>query len=277
MSGTFSVKNFEKFQHYKDRSPPWIKLYNELLDDYDFGLLPDASKWHLVAIWLLASRSNNEIPLDPAWVQKRICASSPVDLTILKNAGFIQYNQNRSKPLAKRKQVDDLEREGQVQGEKKDIVQTPFDLFFKAYPRKEARGAASKAFDKALEKADAPTLIAAASAYAGKRAGQDKQFTKLPATWLNQECWLDEGIAPAPEPDAEATSKASTAWDGRAAPLVAKIGPAQFGAWFGEAKFDAGPPTRIVFTTPFRRQWVNSHFRDELERIYGETHLEVAA
>jgi DNA-binding NarL/FixJ family response regulator len=34
----YSVKNFERFQHYKDRSPPWIKLYNELLDDYEFGL-----------------------------------------------------------------------------------------------------------------------------------------------------------------------------------------------------------------------------------------------
>ena len=37
------------FQHYKDRSAPWIKLYNELLDDYRFAVLPDASKWHLVA------------------------------------------------------------------------------------------------------------------------------------------------------------------------------------------------------------------------------------
>ncbi len=64
---TFSVKNFERFQHYKDRSPPWIKLYNELLDDYGFGRLPDASKMHLVAIWLLASRNDNKIPHDAEW------------------------------------------------------------------------------------------------------------------------------------------------------------------------------------------------------------------
>ncbi len=64
---TFSVKNFERFQHYKDRSPPWIKLYNELLDDYSFACLDDAAKFHLIAIWLLASRTDNRIPYDATW------------------------------------------------------------------------------------------------------------------------------------------------------------------------------------------------------------------
>ena len=91
---TFSVKNFEKFQHYKDRSPPWIKLYNDLLDNYEFGALPDASKMHLVAIWLLASRSANKIPYDPRWVAGRINATDQVDLDLLADAGFIQLNHN---------------------------------------------------------------------------------------------------------------------------------------------------------------------------------------
>ena len=49
-TAVFRVKNFENFQHYKDRNPPWIKFYNEVLDDYDIGRLPDASKAHLFAI-----------------------------------------------------------------------------------------------------------------------------------------------------------------------------------------------------------------------------------
>ena len=48
------VKNWEKFQHYKDRTPPWIKLYRDLLNDYEFSCLQDASKAHLMLIWLLA-------------------------------------------------------------------------------------------------------------------------------------------------------------------------------------------------------------------------------
>lgn len=86
---TFSVKNFERFQHYKDRAPPWIKLYNELLEDYDFGLLPDALKGQLMCIWLLASRMENKLPFDAKWLAKKINATSPVDIHHLLLAGFI--------------------------------------------------------------------------------------------------------------------------------------------------------------------------------------------
>jgi hypothetical protein len=125
------VKNFESFQHYKDRAPPWIKLYNELLDDYDFGQLPDASKMHLVAIWLLASRSENKIPYDDAWVAKRINATEPVNLALLAGKGFILLDQElpivehvASAPLA-----DCLSREREEgekrRGEREQIAATP--------------------------------------------------------------------------------------------------------------------------------------------------------
>ena len=67
----FRVKNFERFQHYKDRSPPWIKLYNDLLDDYAFTCLQDASKLHQILIWLVASRTGNKLP-----VINRLCGNS---------------------------------------------------------------------------------------------------------------------------------------------------------------------------------------------------------
>lgn len=85
----FSVKDFETLQHYKDRSPPWIKFYNAVLDDYAFTSLPDASRSHLLAIWLLASRTNNRVPYDSAWIGQAIKASSSVDLEALVEAGFL--------------------------------------------------------------------------------------------------------------------------------------------------------------------------------------------
>lgn len=48
-------KNWKEFQHYKDRSPPWIKLHRGLLDNYEFHCLPDASKALAPLLWLLAS------------------------------------------------------------------------------------------------------------------------------------------------------------------------------------------------------------------------------
>ena len=48
-------KNWVKFQHYKDRNPPWIKLHRDLLIDKEFMRLPLASKALAPMLWLLAS------------------------------------------------------------------------------------------------------------------------------------------------------------------------------------------------------------------------------
>lgn len=52
-------KNWETFQHYKDRCPPWIKLHRDLLNDRDFMMLPTASKALAPMLWLLASESKD--------------------------------------------------------------------------------------------------------------------------------------------------------------------------------------------------------------------------
>lgn len=102
--GFISVKNFERFQHYKDRNPPWIKLHAAILDDYHFGRLHDASKMHLIGIWILASKTDNRIPCDPEWIGQRIGATAKVDLEVLVSAGFLLFESGTSTPLASRKQ-----------------------------------------------------------------------------------------------------------------------------------------------------------------------------
>src|SRR5258706_6760721 len=91
MTGFFSVTNYDSQQHYKDRGPTWIKLYNRLLDDYAFAMLPDPAKWHLIGIFLLASRHNNRIPADPAWLARQIGAGQKIDLALMQRAGFIAW------------------------------------------------------------------------------------------------------------------------------------------------------------------------------------------
>ena len=63
------VKNWKQFQHFKDRRPPWIKLYKQLLDDDEwFDLDPSTAKV-LVMLWLLASEGENgELP-----TMKKMC------------------------------------------------------------------------------------------------------------------------------------------------------------------------------------------------------------
>lgn len=99
MKKTFSVKNWGELQHYKDRNPPWIKLHNHLLDDYEFEMLGDSAKGHLLCIWMLASRTKNEMPYDDKWISKKIGASSKVNLEALVLAGFLIVEQDASNML----------------------------------------------------------------------------------------------------------------------------------------------------------------------------------
>lgn len=59
---TISIKNWERFQHYKDRDPPWIKLYRDMLTSEPWLLGTDLSRLVQVAITLLAARYQNDIP-----------------------------------------------------------------------------------------------------------------------------------------------------------------------------------------------------------------------
>lgn len=52
-------KNWDTFQHYKDRCPPWIKLHRDLLINREFMCLPLASKALAPLLWLLASESKD--------------------------------------------------------------------------------------------------------------------------------------------------------------------------------------------------------------------------
>lgn len=57
-----SVKNWERFQHYKDRDPPWIKLYRDMLTSESWVLGTDLSRVVQIASTLLAARYSNKIP-----------------------------------------------------------------------------------------------------------------------------------------------------------------------------------------------------------------------
>jgi hypothetical protein len=71
-----------------------------------------------------------------------------------------------------------------------------FDEFWKVYPKKVAKPAARKAWDKAVRKVDPQVIIAAAARYA--RSDQvERGFAKHPQGWLNDERWTDGDLPPA--------------------------------------------------------------------------------
>lgn len=59
-----SLCKWEEFQHYKDRDPPWIKLYRDILTTEAWVLGTDTSRLVQVASMLLAVRYKNRIPFN---------------------------------------------------------------------------------------------------------------------------------------------------------------------------------------------------------------------
>lgn len=75
-----------------------------------------------------------------------------------------------------------------------------FDEFWSAYPRKEDKGKARRAWTTATKKAKPDVVVAAAKAYAALRHGEDARYTKLPASWLNAEAWENPVRRPGSRP-----------------------------------------------------------------------------
>lgn len=95
------ICNWEKFQHYKKRNPPWIKLHVQLLENEQFECLQDDSKVLLICLWLFAARKGNgKIPADLKYLQRKLPLCKRPKLQPLIDAGFIECYQDDSKAIA---------------------------------------------------------------------------------------------------------------------------------------------------------------------------------
>ena len=105
------IRNWDKYQHYKNRSPSWIKLYNTLLDDLDFSRLDEANQRHCIFLMLLVSRlAENKLPISAnstltlrigtaEWLSRRIDARSEINLEALLKSGFLEGYSNADRKL----------------------------------------------------------------------------------------------------------------------------------------------------------------------------------
>ena len=86
------VKNWSKFQHYKTRNPPWIKLYRGIASDYAFCQLSDVDKCHLIMLWVEAAAHDGLVANDAAYLRRRLSLKSNPDLKLFINNGWLIEN-----------------------------------------------------------------------------------------------------------------------------------------------------------------------------------------
>ena len=102
------VKNYERYQHYKDRRPPWVKFYIELLDDYALNRQKPTTRLLAVLFLLLAATHDNRIPNDSEWIAEKAHMKSrdvAESVETLVSIGFLTLagrNHSASKAIAKR-------------------------------------------------------------------------------------------------------------------------------------------------------------------------------
>lgn len=86
------IRNWRRYQHYKNRRPPWIKFYVDLLGDDEIKELPPGSRLVACLLLLVAANRENRIPADPHWLAAElalplnVCRRALADLTLI---GFL--------------------------------------------------------------------------------------------------------------------------------------------------------------------------------------------
>ena len=96
--------------------------------------------------------------------------------------------------------------------QKESILEADFSIFWEIYPRHVAKGAAKKAFIRAVRGATVTEIIAGAKRYAAEQSGKDQTFVAHAATWLNAERWGDD---PAPNGGKPIEAKRGNGGNGR--------------------------------------------------------------
>ena len=86
-----SIKDFDKYQHFKKANPPWVKMYRSTFSEREFMRMPVASKFLYLGLVMLASEGCNRVPYDIHYISHRLATNfSQNDLTPLYKAGLLE-------------------------------------------------------------------------------------------------------------------------------------------------------------------------------------------
>jgi hypothetical protein len=194
------IRNWEKFQHYKDRCPPWIKLHYTMLSSKDWVMMTDSERVLAIACMLIASQSelgSGRFEADPEYIKRVAYLHKTPDLQPLINQGFLEVIDNGASTCKQMqaKATTETEAEAETEAEERQTLgqqADPFDLFWDAYPRKVKKQDArnvwkSRKLDKLLD-----DIIDDVTTRRQTDGEWKRGFIPHPTTYLRGERWQDE-------------------------------------------------------------------------------------
>lgn len=123
----YRIRNWSKFQHYKKRNPPWVKIHNSIFLSDDWASIPDNSKLIMVICIVVASRFDGFLPKSLGFIQRCASLRRKVNLKPLIECGFLVETQaNASIVLADARPEDREQRtEDRAETDKKVSIGQP--------------------------------------------------------------------------------------------------------------------------------------------------------
>ena len=209
------IRNLDRFQHYKNRRPPWVKLHRELLDDMELMRLHAASKWLAVCSILIASEVEHGkcLPADASWWSWRLrCPVKEANLQDLLSIRFMEpCLQHASSALApclqhatsegeERQSREETERETEADSRKRASASPTYSVGFVRFWKIANRGSKKRAFAEWSKQKLEPKVDALISVYEIqverkcelRRAGSFVRQFQDTERWLRNQRWEDD-------------------------------------------------------------------------------------
>ena len=189
------IKNWNKFQHFKDRKPLWIKLYRDLLNDMSWHKLDGDTSKTLIGLWLLASedKSGELPPIDIIAFRLRI-TEDKLEQQLTKLNDFLEQldinlisTGHTPDSVEKRR---DREEKNTVDKKASTHVFN-FNKFWSLYPKKTGK---QKCLSLWTKKKPPIEIVMKAVAWQQRSEQWKKGFIPNPSTWLNEGRWEDEPL-----------------------------------------------------------------------------------
>ena len=106
-----------------------------------------------------------------------------------------KQSRNRVTRYREKSNADVTQPEYRIQKQNTETDIKDFDQFWESYPLRVGKGAALKAWMKAVKRATPQIIVEGACRYASD-PNRDPAFTAHPATWLNSDRWTDSPLPP---------------------------------------------------------------------------------
>lgn len=227
------IKNWETFQHFRDRTPPWIKLHRILLDDHDWHKLEPSAAKFLVMLWLLASEDKKKQgwlpPIDDIAFRLRMSEQDVISLAARLSHWLERddnavisacHHDNNVLPHPARSQETEAEAETERETEKRspngDSINSRFEIWWQEVPktRRVGKKAVKAEYTRIVQRGEA-THDELLIGMRGYRALVDAERTETqyivhPERWLKKGRWADDNTVrrePTPQEQLQAWAR----------------------------------------------------------------------